>query len=177
MMELRPASTEARALSTFGVRNDGSIPRTGRRRIGNVDPRTIRLVTALGTALVLSEAVTLALGPTVGLLAQALALSALLGLSMRQGSGPHQRLTLALALLPLVRILSLALPAAITPIVFWYLEIGLAAFEAILLVMRRLDTAISVGGLKWPYTEKGRESSRNLASPGGPGVTQFAPTS
>jgi membrane protease YdiL (CAAX protease family) len=148
MMELRPASTEARALSTFGVRNDGSIPRTGRRRIGNVDPRTIRLVTALGTALVLSEAVTLALGPTVGLLAQALVLSALLGLSMRQGPGPHQRLTLALALLPLVRILSLALPAAIIPIVFWYLEIGLAAFEAILLVMRRLDLAFRDLGVR-----------------------------
>jgi membrane protease YdiL (CAAX protease family) len=103
---------------------------------------------ALGSALLVGEGVTLVSGPTVGVLAQALVLSALLGLSTRQAPGAFKRLTLSLALLPLLRILSLALPAAIVPPVYWYLEIGLAAFEGILLVMRRLDLTLQDVGVR-----------------------------
>src|SRR4029078_5221257 len=47
-----------------------------------------------------------------------------------------------------VRVLSLALPAAIVPIVYWYLEIGLAGIEGILLVMRRLHLSPADVGLR-----------------------------
>jgi membrane protease YdiL (CAAX protease family) len=136
--EPRPASTPAQALATFG-RDHALNPRTGLQRAGSAEPHAVRLAGALGFALAVAQAVTLVSGPTVGLLAESLVLGGFLGLSVIQGPGPQQRLTLALAILPLVSILTLAVPAAIVPPVFWYLEIGLATFEAIVLVMRRLD--------------------------------------
>ena len=153
-MELQSASTRLRAFATFRGRGSGSSELPDRRRVGSVDRRAIRLVGGLGAAFLVAEVFTLVSGPAVGVLAQAVLLITLLALSMRQGPGSHQRLTLALALLPLVQILSLALPAAIIPILAWYLEIGLGAFEAILLVMRRLDlTFRDVGVRRAPIGE------------------------
>jgi len=153
-VELQSASTRLRSLATFGGRGNGSSELPGRRRVGTVDPRAIRLVGGIGAVFLVAEAFTLVSGPAVGVLAQAVLLITLLTLSMRQGAGGHQRLTLALALLPLVQLLSLALPAAIIPILAWYLEIGLGAFEAILLVMRRLDlTFRDVGVRRAPIGE------------------------
>jgi uncharacterized protein len=153
-VELRSASSRLRDFATFGGRGNDSIELADRRRVGNVDPRSIRLVGGLGAAFLVAEVFTLVSGPAVGVLAQAVLLIGLLALSTRQGPGAHQQLTLALALLPLVQILSLALPAAIIPILAWYLEIGLGAFEAILLVMRRLDlTFRDVGVQRAPIGE------------------------
>ena len=137
----------------FG-RDNAMNPRTGLQRAGSVEPHAVRLASALGLALAVAQAVTLVSGPTAGLLAQSLALGAFLGLSVIQGPGPQQRLTLTLAILPLVSVLTLAVPAAIVPPVFWYLEIGLATFEAIVLVMRRLDlTFRDVGVQRAPISE------------------------
>jgi uncharacterized protein len=125
-----------------------------RRGISRADPRAIRLVSGLAASLLATEAVTLAAGPAAGVLAQAVLLVALAGLSLRQGAGTAQRLTLSIAVLPLVRILSIAVPAAIIPIVYWYLEIGLAGLEGMLLVMRRLDlTPHDVGLRRAPVAE------------------------
>jgi len=95
-----------------------------------------------------AEAITLAGGPAAGVFAHAIMLLLLLALSLRLGPGSMQRLTLSVAVLPLVRVLSLALPAAIVPIVYWYLEIGLAGIEGILLVMRRLNLSPADVGLR-----------------------------
>jgi membrane protease YdiL (CAAX protease family) len=125
-----------------------------RRGISRADPRAIRLVSGLAASLLAAEAVTLAAGPAAGVLVQAVLLVALGGLSLWQGAGAAQRLTLSIAVLPLVRILSIAVPAAIIPIVYWYLEIGLAGLEGTLLVMRRLDlTPHDVGLRRAPVAE------------------------
>jgi membrane protease YdiL (CAAX protease family) len=111
-------------------------------------------VWGLGACLVAAEAVTLAAGAAAGVLAQAVVLAAMGGLSIRLGAGAAQRLTLSIALVPLVRIVSLAVPAAIIPIAYWYLEIGLAGLEGILLVMRRLElTPRDVGLRRAPVAE------------------------
>jgi membrane protease YdiL (CAAX protease family) len=136
---LPPVATPSAAIAAFGGRAYRSVRWASRRPVGQVDRSAIRLVAGVGAGLVAAEAVTLSAGAAAGVLAEGLMLIAVVGLSMRQRPGPAQRLTLALALLPLVRILSLALPAAIVPMIYWYLEIGLAVFEGILLMMRRLD--------------------------------------
>jgi membrane protease YdiL (CAAX protease family) len=146
-LELRPDSTRPGGIASLGVGADSS-SRARRRRIEGVDPAGLRIVTAIGLALVVAETVTLLSGPTLGLLAWALVLCGLLVMSLRLGQRSHQRVALSFAVLPLVRILSLALPAAILPMMFWYLEIGLASFEAILLVMRRLDLSLGDIGVR-----------------------------
>lgn len=148
---LPPAANPATSLA---VRANRSVGRFGRGPFGLADPSAVRLVAGLAACLVAAEAVTLAEGATAGVLAHAVVLVALLGLSMRLGPGSTQWLTLAVAVLPLIRILGLAVPAAIVPIVYWYLEIGLAGLEGILLVMRRLDlTPRDVGLRRAPVVE------------------------
>ena len=124
----------------------------GRRLLGLADPRAVRYVAGVGGVLVAGEVITLTMGAAAGVFAHALVLVGLVGLSMRPGT--TQRLTLAVAVLPLIRILSLAVPAAIVPIVYWYLEIGLAGTEGILLVMRRLNLSpYDVGLRRAPIAE------------------------
>jgi membrane protease YdiL (CAAX protease family) len=151
---LTPAATPIGDTVAFGGRGEASDSRARRRPVGFADPSAIRLVAGLGACLVAAEAVTLAAGAAAGVLTEAVILVALAWLSIRQGPGSAQRLTLAVALIPLIRILSIALPAAIVPIVYWYLEIGLAGFEGILLVMRRLElTPRDVGLRRAPVAE------------------------
>ena len=140
-----PVATSSEAVPVGG-RADEVVGRIGRRRLGLADPRAVRLVAGLSGSLVAGEVVTLTMGAAAGVLAHAVVLVTLIGLSMRPG--PTQRLTLAVAVLPLIRILSLAVPAAIVPIVYWYLEIGLAGTEGVLLVMRRLDLTPHDVGLR-----------------------------
>lgn len=131
---------------------DGRVRRAfgplGRRLQSASYSPAVRLIAAIGSWLVVAEAITLAAGATAGVFAHSFMLVLLLGLSLHLGTGSLQRLTLSVAVLPLVRILSLALPAAIVPIVYWYLEIGLAGIEGILLVMRRLNLSPADVGLR-----------------------------
>jgi membrane protease YdiL (CAAX protease family) len=151
---LPPVVTPGGATAAFGGHADGSAIRARRRPAGFADPNAVRLVAGLAASLVAAEALTFAAGVAVGVLAQAVVLVVLAGLSIRQGPGSAQRLTLAVAVIPLIRILSIALPAAIVPIVYWYLEIGLAGLEGILLVMRRLElTPRDVGLRRAPVAE------------------------
>ena len=136
----RGGSLDGRFRRTFGP--------LGRRLQGASYSPAVRLIAAIGSWLVVAEAITLAGGAAAGVFAHSIMLVLLLGLSLRLGSGSMQRLTLSVAVLPLVRILSLALPAAIVPIVYWYLEIGLAGLEGILLVMRRLNLSPADVGLR-----------------------------
>jgi membrane protease YdiL (CAAX protease family) len=138
--------TPGRATATLG--SDRSVSRTRRRQFGPADPAAVRIAVGIGSGLVVAEAVTLTLGPTAGVLAHAFALVVLAGLSMRLPRGANQRLTLSAGLIPIVRILSIAVPAAIIPPIYWYLEIGLAGLEGILLLMRRLDLAPRDVGLR-----------------------------
>jgi len=139
-------ATPGVAALSVAARADPALGRIGRRRLGFADPRAVRFVAGVGGMLVAGEIITLAMGAAAGVFAHALVLVGLVGLSMRPGT--TQRLTLAVAVLPLIRILSLAVPAAIVPIVYWYLEIGLAGTEGIFLVMRRLNLSPSDVGLR-----------------------------
>ena len=138
--------TPGSAAASLGA--DRAVPRIRRRQFGPADPAAVRIAVGIGSALVVAEAVTLTLGPTAGVLAHAIALVALAALSMRLPRGANQRLTLSAGLIPIVRILSIAVPAAIIPPIYWYLEIGLAGLEGILLLMRRLDLAPRDVGLR-----------------------------
>jgi membrane protease YdiL (CAAX protease family) len=135
----RTGSLDARFRRTFGP--------LGRRLQGASYSPAVRLIAAIGSWLVVAEAITLAAGAAAGVFAHSIMLVLLLALSLRLG-GSMQRLTLSVAILPLVRVLSLALPAAIVPTVYWYLEIGLAGIEGILLVMRRLNLSPADVGLR-----------------------------
>ena len=151
---LPPVAAPSGAAASFDGRAERSVGRFGRPRLGLADPIAIRLVAGLAAGLVAGETVTLAEGAAAGVLAHAVVLFSLVGVSMRLGPGPMQRLTLALAVLPLIRILGLAVPAAIVPVVYWYLEIGLAGLEGMLLVMRRLElTPHDVGLRRTPIAE------------------------
>jgi len=143
-----PITTPARTIVSTAARAYPSIRRVRRRPLGQVDPSSVSLVGGIGACLVAAEVVTLAGGTAPGVLAHATVLLALIAVSLRQPGGPAQQLTLTMALVPLIRMLSLTLPAAIVPIVYWYLEIGLAAFEGIFLTMRRLDLTPRDVGLR-----------------------------
>jgi uncharacterized protein len=143
-----PITTPAGTIVSAGAHAYPSLRRARRRPLGQVDPSSVSLVAGIGACLAAAEVVTLAGGTAPGVLAHATVLLALVAVSLRQPAGPAQQLTLTMALVPLIRMLSLTLPAAIIPIVYWYLEIGLAAFEGIFLTMRRLDLTPRDVGLR-----------------------------
>jgi uncharacterized protein len=147
-----PVATPGGVPVSVADRSEPAVGRIGRRRLGLADPRAVRLVVGVVGLVTAAEIVTLTMGATVGVLVHAAVLVGLVALSMRPVA--TQRLTLAIAVLPLIRVLSLALPAAIVPVVYWYLEIGLAGTEAVLLVMRRLNlTPHDVGLRRAPAAE------------------------
>jgi len=74
----------------------------------------------------------------VGAIAYALVLVAFLSAYLAWTSEPARRLLLALALVPIVRLLSLSLPSLLVPILDWYVLIGIPALLGILLVARTL---------------------------------------
>lgn len=123
-------------------------PRRRRQAFANLDVAALRIVVGLIGTLILAELVTVVAGPGPGILAHVLLLAAVAVLSLRLGPTPTRRLTLSLGMLPLVRIVSLAVPAAIIPVQYWYLQVGLAGLEAVLLVLRRLDLTFQDIGLR-----------------------------
>lgn len=123
-------------------------PRRRRQAFANLDVAALRIVVGLIGTLILAELVTVVAGPGPGILTHVLLLAAVAVLSLRLGPTPTQRLTLSLGMLPLVRIVSLAVPAAIIPVQYWYLQVGLAGLEAVLLVLRRLDLTFQDIGLR-----------------------------
>lgn len=108
----------------------------------------VRVAIGLIGGLIVAELVTVVGGAGAGVLAHLILLVAVAVLSLRMGPTPTHRLLLSLGLLPLVRIVSLAVPAAIIPVQYWYLQIGLAGLEGVLLVLRRLDLTFKDLGLQ-----------------------------
>ena len=90
----------------------------------------MRVAIGLLGGLFTAELVTIVGGAGPGVLAHVLLLVAVAMLSLRMGSTPTHRLLLSLGMLPLVRIVSLAVPAAIIPIQYWYLRSGWQASKA-----------------------------------------------
>lgn len=98
-------------------------------------------VLSAGTAaavLVVAELCLLVGGLVAGAAAWSGALVALLVLAAVRGDRPDGRLAVALAVVPILRLASLALPAIIVPVPFWYVLIAVPAFAAIALAARFL---------------------------------------
>jgi uncharacterized protein len=87
-------------------------------------------------ALVTAESLTVFIDPWTGLVVYGLLLITLLSLAVLTFHRPDQRMILALALPPMIRLLSLSLPLRQLPYVFWYLVVGIPLFLAAFLVIR-----------------------------------------
>jgi hypothetical protein len=87
-------------------------------------------------AVTAGEAVTVFLSPAVGLAVHGALLVALLGLAATAKFAHWWRLLLAMALPPLLRLLSLSLPLYAFPQIYWYLIIGVPVFFACGMVVR-----------------------------------------
>lgn len=122
--------------------------RRGRQAFANLDVAAVRVAIGLIGGLITAELVTLSAGAGAGMLAHMILLGAVAILSLRMGRTPTHRLLLSLGMLPLVRIVSLAVPAAIIPVQYWFLQIGLAGLEGVFLVLRRLDLTFMDLGLQ-----------------------------
>lgn len=99
-------------------------------------PALVPLLYLAGVAL--AELLTAAVEPRLGLPLHALLLLALLGHGALVAEGPRRALLWALALAPLIRILSLSLPVASFPLVYWYAIISLPVFAAAFAAARTL---------------------------------------
>lgn len=111
--------------------------------------RIVVIVVALSSlTLVAAEWALLVGGLVAGTLAHGVALLALVGISLVRDGTPEGRLALALVVLPVLRILSIALPARIVPEHLWYLEIGAPVLLAVALAARALQLPAARLGLR-----------------------------
>lgn len=101
-------------------------------------------------ALILAETLTTHGLPQAGLALYCLLLVALPAHAVLAPRGPLQRLPLALALAPLIRLLSLSLPLANFPFIYWYLIVGTPLFIAGFVAARVLGYSRAKIGLMFP---------------------------
>ena len=102
---------------------------------------------------VLAELLVTLTEPRLGMLAHCLLLLALLFQSVRTARPAERTLLVALTLVPLIRVLSLALPLAGLPLLYWYLITGVPLFVAVFVAGRALGFSWPALGLnlrRWP---------------------------
>jgi len=100
-------------------------------------------------AITLAEVITVIIGPVWGIACHILLLVALLLHSALAGRQDNQHLFLSLALVPLIRFLSLSMPLANIPQVWWYPIIYIPLLVATVQVIRLLGYGISQVGLNF----------------------------
>ena len=115
---------------------------------GRGDRVAVIVVALSSLALVAAECALMVGGLVAGTLAHAVALVALMAISLVRNTTPDGRLALALGVLPMLRILSIALPARIVPEHLWYLEIGAPVLLAVTLAARALQLPPARLGLR-----------------------------
>lgn len=142
------AAGRARGLTGSGGDAAGLAPRHPRQAFAKLDAPAVQVAVGMIGGLIGAEAITFLAGAAAGMLAHTVLLGTAAILSLRMGRTATHRLLLSLGVLPLVRIVSLAVPAAILPVQWWYLQIGLAGIEAVFLVVRRLDLSFGDLGLR-----------------------------
>ncbi len=117
--------------------------RTGvARRRGERAVTVLVLVYAAYT--VIAEMMAVAVGPIPGAFAHALLVAALVHSYALLSDFPQRRAFLVLALLPLMRLLSLTVSVVSIPQVYWYPMIGVPLLLAAVLIARQLDLASAV---------------------------------
>jgi uncharacterized protein len=131
--ERGPARTTPMAVSGDGA---GGSVRIAGQHSWTVVLLALAAITAAEAALVIGAVAMDAVA--IGATAYAIVLILLLSAYLMWTSEPTRRLLLALALVPIVRLLSLSLPSLLLPVLDWYVLIGIPALLAIVLVARTL---------------------------------------
>lgn len=99
-------------------------------------------------ALVIAEALTTLISPRTGMVLHGLILISLLLLAALSFRKREYRFLVALALAPLIRLLSLALPLANFPFIFWYAVVGVPLFIATFMSARVTGLKRNMIGLR-----------------------------
>jgi membrane protease YdiL (CAAX protease family) len=97
---------------------------------------------------VLAEVVFLLAGLVPGLVASILALACLLLVGLLRPGAADGRAAIALSVIPLMRVLGIALPSTVVPTWTWYAEIGVGVLIATLLAARVLHLGAADLGLR-----------------------------
>ena len=108
------------------------------RAQGFEDRAALLVGTLAAGLLVVAELALLVGGLVPGTFGHAIALLGLIGLGRVRWDHPEGRLCLALAVVPVLRLASIALPAVIIPEYIWYVMIGIPTFLAIAIAARAL---------------------------------------
>ncbi len=94
-------------------------------------------------AITIAEVITVTIGPMWGMVCHIIVLVAVILHSALTSGQTHQQLLLSLALVPLIRIISLSMPLANIPQVWWYpiiyIPLLVAAFEVVRILGYRLE--------------------------------------
>jgi len=98
-------------------------------------------------AIAVAEAIGVFVMPLAGTLCQAILIPALLAHYVAAEGAPHRRILPALALVPLLRILSLITPIKFVPPIYWYVLIGVPLLVAIVQTARLLELTPAQLGL------------------------------
>jgi membrane protease YdiL (CAAX protease family) len=106
-------------------------------RLGKISP--ITAASGYLLALAAAEGITSLVDPLAGLVIYAGLLIALFFYLAVQWERPQQRYLLGLAMVPLVRLVSLTLPLHRTPEIYWYAIIGIPLAASAVLIARNLD--------------------------------------
>ncbi len=98
-------------------------------------------------ALTIAELLTVLVVPSIGLLMHgALLVTLLLHTSLTWGR-PEHKLWVSLSFAPLIRLLSLTLPLASFPLIYWYLIVSIPLFAATVIIVRHLGLSRADIGL------------------------------
>lgn len=111
------------------------------------------VVPAYLAAIIAAEAIGAFIAPLAGYAGQALLVVALLSQYVYAEGARYRRLLPALALVPLLRLLSLVMPVRFVPEPYWYALIGLPLLAAVLLTAQLLELGPAALGLHtrgWP---------------------------
>jgi hypothetical protein len=111
------------------------------------------IVTGYMVALVVAEAILARASMTIGVILHILVMNGLVFQYSRTRSQPVRRLLMAVLLVPLVRLLSVAIPLENFNVVYWYSMVGIPLAIASLLVMNAsgyLPDNVGLTLQKWP---------------------------
>ncbi len=107
----------------------------------------IKLALSYFAAVAVAELVTVLVEPRLGLVVHGVLLVTLLVHAALSGEQPSHHLLLGLSFAPLIRLLSLSLPLARFPLVYWYFITSVPLFVAVFLAMRLMGFSFRAVGM------------------------------
>ena len=111
-----------------------------------IDRSTMLIVSAYVAAIIAAEALALLSNVAAGLVADAILVAVLITHYVLPPTAAYRRLLPALALVPLLRILSLTMPVRQLPQIYWYVMVGVPLLLALGLTIRLLGlTRVQLG--------------------------------